>query len=117
MHAQGYRQIFHEPTGYAEEVQMDMEEGGDQEKAEREKSKGGRMTLGSQAVMPLDERQKSTTRTELYDAEDHWHLGLDAEKWAIGEVGERVWLSTPYICKREGGAHHLETGKELGAGD
>ena len=46
-----------------------------------------------------------------YNAEDRWHLGLASEKWAVGELGDRVWLTAHYICKREGRMHHIEMGQ------
>ena len=87
-----YSQIIHEPPGYSEEMRATEEEEavGDQEKEEKREVAKRRMTYASQAVRPLDGRNRATKQTELYDAAEHWRLGLDAEKWTIEAVGGRV---------------------------
>ena len=86
--------IHEEGSQETKELEDAME---DQENDEREKSKGDRMTYGSQAVRPFGERGGDSRQMESYDAEGHWRLGLAADRWAIGEVGEMVWLTTLYM--------------------
>ena len=72
------------------------------------------MTYESQVVWPFGARKKGSGKTEPYYSEEHWHIGLAADRWGIEELGDNVWLTSLYICKREGMPHRIEMGQEVG---
>ena len=47
-----------------------------------------------------------------YDAEEHCNLGLASGRWAVEELGDKVQLTTLYICRGDGRLHHIEMGRE-----
>ena len=65
------------------------------------------MPYESRLVRHMDGRKSKSKEAIMYDAEEHWHLRLPSGEWPIEDIGERVWLTSLYICKREGGASSI----------
>lgn len=104
---------IHHPSGYVEGMRQGNPKQDQMEVSSRQR--GGRMTYGSHAVRQRDGLTKMSQEVEWYDAGDHWHLGLAASAWSVADIGERVWVTTLYICKREGRLHQL--GRARGNGE
>ena len=68
-------------------------------------------------VRHMDETKRRSKESIMYDAEERWRLGLTSDGWAIGDIGEREWSSTLYICKMGWTLFQLEVSKEAGIED
>ena len=52
---------------------------------------GWRTTYESQVARHRDELKRASRKIEMYDTEEHWHLGLATKAWPIEDIGERVY--------------------------
>ena len=111
------RQVIHDPTGYAEGMRVIKEEETSEDKESEESEeiqRRERMPYGSRAVSLMGGEKRRSQEAIMYDAEEHWHLGLASGEWPIGEIGERVRITPLYVCKREGRLRQLELEPEAG---
>ena len=94
------------PSGYAEGMRQENPQQDQMEGNSRQR--GERTTYGSHVIRHRDELTKMSQEIERYDAEEHWHFGLDASTWSIEAIGGGIWLTALYICKRAGRPHQSQ---------
>ena len=59
-----------------------------------------RKTYERQTVRPFGDVE--TAAAEPYDSEEQWHLCLGGERWKVGDLGDKVWLTALYAKEKEG---------------